>query len=241
MVTLTEIKQEGLYYTFIFSDGKRISGGLTINSSFKYYISLIDCYNNYIFTKLGITNPNEFVLEIVGYAAEGGWPEVKTKEDLDKVLNALLKYNKVETKEVKIQIPDGYEIDQEASTFECIKFKRKQLTYEEIQKELFDGKIGFVIGASGVSGIPLSCLDACDLDNIASAEHAEKIEAIIKLMNVAYYLNGKRHLSDGYRFSMFSHTLRLEHAKCGILFKDETDAQRAVEILGEETIKKAII
>lgn len=30
----------------------------------------------------------------------------------------------METKEVKIIIPEGYEIDKENSTFECIKFKK---------------------------------------------------------------------------------------------------------------------
>lgn len=32
-----------------------------------------------------------------------------------------------ETKEIKINIPEGYEIDKENSTFECIKFKKKQI------------------------------------------------------------------------------------------------------------------
>nr|DAQ75164.1 MAG TPA: hypothetical protein [Crassvirales sp.] len=31
----------------------------------------------------------------------------------------------METKEVKITIPEGYEIDREHSTFECVKFKKK--------------------------------------------------------------------------------------------------------------------
>lgn len=30
----------------------------------------------------------------------------------------------MEIKELKIQVPKGYEIDKENSTFECIKFKR---------------------------------------------------------------------------------------------------------------------
>lgn len=38
------------------------------------------------------------------------------------------------TKEIKINVPEGYEIDKENSTFECIKFKSKEdisnLTYE---------------------------------------------------------------------------------------------------------------
>ena len=33
----------------------------------------------------------------------------------------------METKEIKINIPEGYEIDIENSTFECIKFKKKQI------------------------------------------------------------------------------------------------------------------
>ena len=32
----------------------------------------------------------------------------------------------METKEVKIVVPPGYEVDKENSTFECIKFKKKQ-------------------------------------------------------------------------------------------------------------------
>lgn len=33
------------------------------------------------------------------------------------------------TKEIKITVPEGYEIDKENSTFECIKFRKKVLTY----------------------------------------------------------------------------------------------------------------
>nr|DAU84888.1 MAG TPA: hypothetical protein [Caudoviricetes sp.] len=32
----------------------------------------------------------------------------------------------METKELKIVIPEGYEIDEENSTFECVKFKKKK-------------------------------------------------------------------------------------------------------------------
>lgn len=40
----------------------------------------------------------------------------------------------METKEIKINIPRGYEIDKENSTFECIKFKpsKKYITYKDI-------------------------------------------------------------------------------------------------------------
>lgn len=41
-----------------------------------------------------------------------------------------------ETKEIKINIPEGYEIDKEHSTFECIKFKKKIRvnTWQDIPK-----------------------------------------------------------------------------------------------------------
>lgn len=34
----------------------------------------------------------------------------------------------MKTNEVKIDVPEGYEIDKENSTFECIKFKKKEFT-----------------------------------------------------------------------------------------------------------------
>ena len=41
----------------------------------------------------------------------------------------------MDTKEVKIQVPDGYEIDKENSTFECIKFKpiNRYITYGDVR------------------------------------------------------------------------------------------------------------
>ena len=39
----------------------------------------------------------------------------------------------MDTKELKIQVPEGYEIDKESSTFECIKFKASWY-----KKEKFD-------------------------------------------------------------------------------------------------------
>ena len=46
----------------------------------------------------------------------------------------------METKELKIQAPEGYEIDREESTLDCIKFKliKKNITYKEVCKNLFN-------------------------------------------------------------------------------------------------------
>ena len=42
----------------------------------------------------------------------------------------------MKTKEVKIEIPQGYEIDNEKSTLECIKFKpiKKDITYNDVAR-----------------------------------------------------------------------------------------------------------
>ena len=59
----------------------------------------------------------------------------------------------METKEVKIDIPKGYEIDKKNSTFECIKFKPvKNITYEDCCKKLFPNYKGFYINAWGEVG-----------------------------------------------------------------------------------------
>lgn len=44
------------------------------------------------------------------------------------------------TEEIKITVPEGYEIDKENSTFECIKFKKKGLTYKDVAEKLFKNK-----------------------------------------------------------------------------------------------------
>jgi len=45
----------------------------------------------------------------------------------------LVKEENMETKEVKIKIPEGYEIDKEKSTFECIKFKKKEVSWRSTE------------------------------------------------------------------------------------------------------------
>lgn len=54
-------------------------------------------------------------------------------------------------KQIKIDIPDGYEIDKENSTFECIKFKPKPQVYwsdEHRAVVVDDGGISFMVDAT---------------------------------------------------------------------------------------------
>ena len=38
--------------------------------------------------------------------------------------------------EITIQVPEGMEIDEENSTFKCIKFKPKEITYADITQKI---------------------------------------------------------------------------------------------------------
>ena len=101
-----------------------------------------------------------------------------TFEMFDQVINES-KINNMETKEIKINVPEGYEIDEENSTFECIKFKpiKKVLTYKDMAKELFDdiyyftNRRGKIDSARGV--------DARDDKN--NATHRKQLERLMAL------------------------------------------------------------
>lgn len=140
----------------------------------------------------------------------------------------------METKELKIQVPKGYEIDKENSTFECIKFKKKSVTIMDIMDK-FKEKCNYPIKVLATSN-----------------NHMKKILAINSLMIVAKYLNkcwvpnfnscieaiyyitinerGK--LSVDYNYGIDRGAL--------VYFRKAEFAHQAIELLGEETIKQAL-
>lgn len=58
-----------------------------------YYLEVDDGYNDMIFDYLEL-DKQPFVESIVGYPSDGAWPETKTLEELDTVLDALLEVNR---------------------------------------------------------------------------------------------------------------------------------------------------
>lgn len=140
----------------------------------------------------------------------------------------------MKTKELKIQVPEGYEIDKENSTFECIKFKKKSVTFMDIMDKY-----------ENESSYPAKVL-------ATSGNHMKKILAINSLMIVAKYLNkcwvpnfnscreaiyyitinegGK--LSVDYNYGIDRGAL--------VYFRKAELAHQAIELLGEETIKQAL-
>ena len=128
--------------------------------------------------------------------------------------------------EFKIQVPEGMEIDRENSTFECIKFKPKELTYQEIAKK-------FQPYNSSVC---------------TNASHFSKLLIFRKLHEVADYLNGdwKPDWSNDTQskyiisYNGIKETLFIQscwYVTQGLVcFSSKENAEKAINILGEKNL-----
>lgn len=139
----------------------------------------------------------------------------------------------METKELKIQVPEGYEIDKENSTFECIKFKKKSVTIMDIMDK-FKEKCNYPIKVLATSN-----------------NHMKKILATNSLIIVAKYLNKdwepcfNNFKQAKYCIIICNDKLSIDYCYCAdkgaiVYFRREELAQQAIELLGEETIKQAL-
>lgn len=153
-----------------------------------------------------------------------------------------------------VSIPEGYKIDKEKSTFEKIVFKKKFIqtaSYTDIAQYLFYNKTTFYIdGAGQIDNFVCSNIQfVFDANNCTSKKQAEKLLAINKLMNVAKYLNGDwepnwETAELKYTFVVLYNKLRIHdlHSSnfSSVYFKSKELAKKAIEILGEDTIKLAL-
>ena len=98
----------------------------------------------------------------------------------------------METKEIKINVPEGYEIDEENSTFECVKFKpiKKELTYEDVAEELFSKNM-FTSDINGKILWISSYGAKLDKNNTTNRKQLERLFALNQLLNIAEYYNKK--------------------------------------------------
>ena len=126
--------------------------------------------------------------------------------------------------EFKIQIPEGMEIDKENSTFECIKFKPKDLTYIEISKKFPK--------SSSVS---------------TNGRHLSKLLIIRQLLEVADYLNGDwkpdwNDINQPKYFISYNVSKKIFVDACyyvnyGIVcFSSKENAEKAINIIGEKNL-----
>ena len=109
--------------------------------------------------------------------------------------------------EIKIKIPEGYEIDKENSTFECIKFKpsKKYFTYKDICAELFkeEGPGYYVVSDGNIQKTQLEAFRQFITapNNAPSKKQLERLLALNQLMNIAYYYNNCKYIEKGHMIS----------------------------------------
>lgn len=152
----------------------------------------------------------------------------------------------MKTQELKIEAPEGYEVDWDNSSNNVIRFKpiKKEITYQDIINNIKAKNIGVSV-QFGLTKIGTDCF-------ITSEKQLEQLLAINKLMNVANYLNGDwepdftdRNQNKWYIYYDFE-DLRFNTGICMyykysvIYFKSEKLALQAIEILGGEEVKKAL-
>ena len=129
--------------------------------------------------------------------------------------------------EIKIKVPEGMEIDKENSTFECIKFKPKKITYEDISEKYCWSSIIRV-----------------------DSKHTDKMFTFRKLLEVADYLNGdwepdwNNKFEEKY-FLVYNYTNKIfEVENCYyrssrmVFFSSRDNALKAVDIIGKEELKQ---
>lgn len=98
----------------------------------------------------------------------------------------------METKEIKIQVPEGYEIDKENSTFKHIKFKpiKKYITYEDVCNTIFVNDTYFITDRGCVHKDALWDNEIIPDKNIATNEkQLKRLLALNQLFNIADYYN----------------------------------------------------
>lgn len=97
----------------------------------------------------------------------------------------------METKELRVQAPEGYEIDKENSTLECIKFKpiKKDITYKDVCKNIFNEDVAYYIDRYGEIQYGYIGSSICDKDNTTTRIQLEKLLALNQLLNIAEYYN----------------------------------------------------
>lgn len=155
------------------------------------------------------------------------------------------------------EIPKGYEIDVANSCLEKgrIKFKTRDLTYQDVARKLFYGKYPWYVAKSCVPKQSAVTADGVSyLSGMLSSNKNQTASmlSLNMLANVAAYLNGDwrpRKIGDKYMIGLgqsqmghnpikvISHTTVMYSC---VYFKTADLAYKAIKILGEECIKQSL-
>lgn len=133
----------------------------------------------------------------------------------------------METKELKIQIPKGYEIDKENSTFECIKSKpiNRYVTYKDICKNNFNNEKIYYIEPFGQVQLNKKQLERALALNqfIKIAEYYNRINDSKEYWK--YYI--KHTTNAGYK--VYCHNKYFEINEIYPFFNKKEDAQAVID------------
>lgn len=147
----------------------------------------------------------------------------------------------MKAKELKIQVPEGYVIDKENSTLECIKFKpiNKNITYKDICNTLFTKKFGFFISTNGNIEMNeiFNYYTTSEKNNATNKEQLERLLALNQLLNIAEYYNSRVKEPDGLytiSYNKFYDSYVVSTRTCHItgmmaLFTRKEDAQEVID------------
>ena len=142
----------------------------------------------------------------------------------------------MKTKELKIQIPEGYEIDKLNSTPNYIKLKpiKKDITYGDICERIFDDNCFYI---SEVGGIKEAVYND-DKNNAINKKQLERVLALNQLLNIAEYYN-RLHTKNAHHYVIVYNKDTQTYTLCigpflymhGIeaLFNTEEDAQAVID------------
>ena len=153
---------------------------------------------------------------------------------------------------LQINCPEGYQIDQDKSNLSegIVYFKeiKKQLTYDDVAKNLFSKCYYYTAASGNIDKIKsLRTQEYYCSNNAASREQLESLLALNKSINVANYLNDDWIPKTGqtkYFIYLSDEELVIKTHNSVlyglVYFKTKELAQQAIDILGEEEIKKAL-
>lgn len=152
-----------------------------------------------------------------------------------------------------IQLPNNFEVKEIKDGKIILIEKDKKLTYEDVARKLFKDKLSYCIDDIGGFAEIYYDEESCwnYRWNATSKRQLEKLSAINMLMNVAKYFN------DGWQPDWnneeeYKYYIKIKNTneividylsiiKCNdIYFKSRELAEKAIEILGEETIRFAL-
>lgn len=186
---------------------------------------------------------NSFQTLVAGSCTPGG-----RKDNLNVIFKEI-KGMEIKNNQLTIDIPEGYEIDKENSTFECIKFKpiKKYLTYKEIAEKLNKDICFFIEKGEIQSYAQYASYDNPGVAN--SYRQIEKILAINQLMNIAKYYNGdwkpnfseyKYHITYNNVEGIYLIDYNSIYTLNIIYFKNRKDAQEVIDNPNFRSILNAI-